>query len=397
MPYRLGWGDNQGRDIGALANGLRQLGEDVDFIVLDDRTDLSTQEVHCVSQSDLTNPLWWTNQGNGILLTIYGTRNMLPIYQAARKSDWKIWARTDCDGVPGPAGGLKKYFSAKLTEYVDLQRRKRNCSMRGTSLGMGLGLARGLAGCLMARSVNQRLLKSFNEIDHIMVETDLSVKSFQNYFRKMGRADLIARLRIVPPAISENFQWSPVSEKSKSIVSTGQWWRYQKNMEFLCKVIAVSRRKFPEISWHIAGGGSRLVQSRLASNGVTLGENQVQCHEHLPPDQLNKINQSAQLIFYSSRQEGFPNTLCEALCCGASFVAPRGIQAFDYCTSQNWGTTYAPENLQSALDSIEKEMSVWDSKTRSAEEIYNQSQGKFYRKFVARGLVNLRERLSSNR
>jgi glycosyltransferase involved in cell wall biosynthesis len=294
----------------------------------------------------------------------------------------------DSDGVPGPSGGLKKYIFSKITEYVDLQRRKRKCTLQGTSLGATLGLGRGLAGCLMSWVVNERLLASFNEIDLIMVETDLSLKSFQKYFRKMRRADLVERLRIVPPAISENFQWNPHLKKNKSIVATGQWWRYQKNAEFLCKVIAASRREFPEISWHVAGGGSHLVESRLTSIGIKLGENHVQCHEHLPPDQLNKINQAASLIFYSSRQEGFPNTLCEALCCGASFVAPKGIQAFDFCASQNWGSTYASENLQSALVSIEKEMFLWESGDRSAKKLSQNATTLFHRKNVSKKLIS---------
>lgn len=391
MPYRIGWGDNQGRDIGALANGLRQFGEDVDFIVLDNRTELSTNEVRCASIAELTNPYWWSEQGCGVLLTIYGTRNMLPIYQAARKSSWKIWARMDCDGVPGPSGGLKKYIYSKVTESIDLHRRKRNCSIHRAFLGRAIGIARGMAGCVMSYTVNRRLLKSFDVIDQIMVETNLSHQSFQKYFHNVGRPELVDRLKVVPPAISEKFHRGPDVQKTKSVVATGQWWRYQKNMEFLCKVIATSIRKFPEISWHVAGGGSELVARQLTSAGVRLEENQVQCHKHLPPDQLNKINQTARIIFYSSRQEGFPNTLCEALCCGASFVAPRGIQAFDFCASQKLGTTYEPENLQSALESIEKEMSLWDSNVRSPDEISQVCQKQFHRKFVAERLINLRE------
>ena len=395
MPYRFGWGDNQGRDIGALANGLRQLGEDVDFLILDDRKELSTSEVRCVSFSDLIQPTWWKNEGLGIFVTTYGTKSMLPIYTAARGAGWKVWARTDCDGVPGPSGGFKKYFSAKITEYIDLERRKRNCTMRGTLSGMVLGIARGFAGCAMAQAVNRRLLASFNQIDCIMVETDFSLRSFSEYFENIGRYDLVDKLRIVPPAISETFQSNPAIAKTNAIVAIGQWWRYQKNMEFLCRVVAAARGKFPGVSWQVAGLGSDLVESRLRNTGVSLGEHKVQCHPHLAPEDLNRINQVARLIFYSSRHEGFPNTLCEAICCGASFVGPSRIQAFDFCKSQGWGKTYSPNDLSNALHAIGAELESWEQGNRSALTISEQATALFHRKRVAEKLLDLRQSLDA--
>jgi glycosyltransferase involved in cell wall biosynthesis len=391
MPYRFGWGDNQGRDIGALANGLRQLGEDVEFLVLDNRNELSTSDVRCVSFSDLIQPTWWKNEGSGIFVTTYGTNSMLQIYTAARCAGWKVWARTDCDGVPGPSGGLKKYFSAKITEYIDLQRRQRDCTMRGTFLGMVLGLARGFAGCAMAKAVNRRLLASFSQIDLIMVETDYSLRSFSEYFLEMGRSDLSPRLRLVSPAISETFQWNPNERKCKTIIAVGQWWRFQKNMEFLCQVITAARKKFPSVSWKVVGLGSDLVESRLRGVGVSMGDHQVQCFKHIAPEKLNQINQRASIIFYSSRHEGFPNTLCEALCCGASFVGTRGIQAFDYCESKGLGTTYPRDDLSSAIKAIGEELEMWDQGKHSAFFISKNAISLFHRRHVAAKLRDLRQ------
>jgi hypothetical protein len=395
-PYPMGWGNIQEREIGAIANGLRQNGEIVDFLVLDSRSELTTTDFKCIKYSDLNQSIWWELQGRGVLVTLFGTKTMRQIYDSASQSGWKVWARMDCDGVPGPSGGLKKYFSSKITEYVDVQRRKHDCSVRGTSLGIFLGLARGLAGCAMAKVVNRRLLASFNNINLIMVETDYAFRSFTEYFEKMGRNDLVGRLRLLPPAISETFQLNPGIEKNKTIIAIGQWWRYQKNMEFLCRVIAASRVKFPAVSWQVVGLGSDLVESRLRNTRVSLGKHQVQCHPHLTPEELNRINQDALLIFYSSRHEGFPNTLCEALCCGASFVAPNGIQAFDFCESQGWGTSYNPNDLSSAINAIGLELKRWEQNKNFAFSISEKATSLFHRKQVAKKLVDFHRDLHLN-
>jgi hypothetical protein len=187
MPHPYGWGDNQGRDIGALANGLRQLGQSVDFYVLDARKDVVDADVKLASHEETADPGWWRSRGKGVLLTTFGTSLMQPIYRAARQAGWEVWARMDCDGIPGPDGLKSKYLTGRIVENID-RRRRRNCDLSGSVAGMLEGALRAAGGLILAGRVRQRLFASYDLIDRMLVETDAALHLLQEYFGKHGRA-----------------------------------------------------------------------------------------------------------------------------------------------------------------------------------------------------------------
>lgn len=377
MPYPYGWGDNQGRDIGALANGLRQLEVPISFIVLDERKDIVDPEVQLAGYSQLSDPTWWKEQGEGTLLTIFGTSRMLPIYQAAKTGGWRIWTRMDCDGVPGPDGGFLKYIKGRIIQSVDNFRRSTR-SLSGTSRGILLGAMRGVAGVAFAKQVRNRLWKSFSQIDKFLVETIESKLTFGEYFYSKNAHDFINKIEVVPPAISEKFTLAPGSVKSNVISSIGQWWRYQKNVHLLADTINHILSQDSSLRWIVAGDGVEIAQKILNAKSNILIYNRVDFQPYVQPSKLLEIYTQSKLIFYSSRQEGFPNTLCEALCCGARFVGPRGIQAFDHCEKNGWGITYKPGEagavLSSEIHRLKTQIVNWDSLAIQAASLFHRKR-----------------------
>jgi glycosyltransferase involved in cell wall biosynthesis len=385
MPHRYGWGDNQGRDVGALANGLRQLGEKVDFFVLDDRTDIQNPEVQLAKYRDLSDPAWWQKQGQGVLLTTFGTSLMQPFYRAARQAGWEVWARMDCDGIPGPDGLKSKYLTGRIVENID-RRRRRNCDLSGSLAGMLEGALRAAGGLILAGRVRQRLFASYDLIDRMLVETDAALHLFQEYFGKHGRADLASRVCVVAPAIAEAFGLQEEVSK-RAVIAVGQWFRCQKNFPLLVKTIIQTNSLDPQLNWIVVGNGAHYVQQRLERSSPSAAS-KVRFYPHTSPHELADLYASAYLIFYSSRQEGFPNTLCEALCCGASVVAPRGIEAFDFSANKCWGTTYRNSQASAAVFA---ELDNWQQGQRNAERISQEACALFHRKNVAEKLCALRD------
>lgn len=385
MPHRYGWGDNQGRDIGALANGLRQLGERVDFFVLDDRTDIQDPGVQLTGHRQLSDPNWWRAQGRGIFLTTFGTSLMQPLYQAARQAGWEVWARMDCDGIPGPDGNNRKYLTGQIVVHID-RRRRQHCDLSGTLAGTLEGALRAAGGLILASRVRQRLFTSYNLIDRMLVETDIALHLFTEYFGKHNRADLASRVCPVPPAIAETFNLKKELPK-RGVIAVGQWFRWQKNFPLLIRTIAETRSLDPELEWIVVGNGAHYVQERL--QGSHLGPaSKVRFYPHTDPHELADLYLSARIIFYSSRQEGFPNTLCEALCCGASVVAPQGIQAFDFSANKCWGTTYRSAEASAAVFA---ELENWQQGRRNAKHISYEACALFHRRNVAERLCTLRD------
>jgi glycosyltransferase involved in cell wall biosynthesis len=384
MPHPYGWGDNQGRDIGALANGLRQLGENVDFYVMDESKDITDPDVRAASHAELSDPQWWQRRGRGIFLTTFGTSLLQPIYRAAKQAGWTLWARMDCDGIPGPDGEKRKYLTGRIVENIDRRRRKR-CDLSATLIGTAEGAMRAAAGLLLARRVRRRLFASYELIGRMLVETEMAHRSFTAYFNKRRRPDLASRVFLMPPAVSETFRLHEEVRKG-AIIAVGQWFRWQKNMPLLAKTIAESLAIDPNLKWMVVGNGVHYVQERLRGTQADTLAN-VRFYAHTSPQDLAQIYSGARTIFYSSRQEGFPNTLCEALCSGASFVAPRGIQAFEFCESRAWGTLYNhPSDASAALFS---ELDQWNRGARTPLAISEEACALFHRKNVAARLCRL--------
>jgi glycosyltransferase involved in cell wall biosynthesis len=385
MPHPYGWGDNQGRDIGALANGLRQLGERTDFLVLDERTDITDPEVQLAGSRQLSDPAWWQARGRGIFLTTFGTSLMQPFYRAARQAGWKVWVRMDCDGVPGPSGGIAKYIRARIIETVDRNRRQKR-DFSGTSSGIVEGFARGLAGVLFRSVVERRLGQSYELVDRLLVETPLACKSFHDHFERTRQNPLSERLSILPPAISERFSCPAGLQKKPIIIAVGQWWRMQKNMRLLVQTMRRSLEQENDMRWIIAGDGTQLVERRFRSKHPDLCW-RVSFYNQLSPIELAEHYMASRITFFSSLQEGFPNTLCEALCSGTTFVGPRGIQAFEHCAKLGWGITYAPGEATKALVSAFRRQA--GQHPTAYEAIANKAQGVFHRRNVAKMLVAL--------
>lgn len=385
MPHPYGWGDNQGRDIGALANGLRQLGQSVEFYVLDARKDIVDAEVKLVSHAEAAVPDWWQARGQGVLLTTFGTSLMQPLYRAARQAGWEVWARMDCDGIPGPDGLKTKYLTGRIVENID-RRRRRHCDLSGTLAGRLEGTLRAAGGLILAGRVRQRLFASYGLIDRMLVETEIALQSFQEYFAGHGRADLASRVEVMPPAIAETFRLKEEARKH-AIIAVGQWFRWQKNFPLLVETITETRSLDPELEWIVVGNGAQFVQERLQRSHLGAAS-KVRFYPHTDPHELADLYISARIIFYSSRQEGFPNTLCEALCCGASVVAPRGIQAFDFSANKCWGTTYRRAEASAAVFA---ELENWQQGGRNAKHISHEACALFHRRNVAEKLCALRD------
>lgn len=148
--------------------------------------------------------------------------------------------------------------------------------------------------------------------DHIVVQTT----QIQNYFPKK----LHPRISIIPNPVSlpSNGSHLPnIDYERKKIIATGRL-EAQKGFDLLLQAFSVVHDKHPEWELVIWGEGSK--RPALEALRAYL---KLEAHVHLPglTNNIIQILSEGSLFVLSSRYEGFPNSLCEAMAVGLPVIA----------------------------------------------------------------------------
>jgi glycosyltransferase involved in cell wall biosynthesis len=133
-----------------------------------------------------------------------------------------------------------------------------------------------------------------------------------------------------------------------------------KNHAFLLHACALLRDRGEAISCRVAGEGPE--RSRLEKLRAELGLlREVQFLGHVPREQLHAYYNAADVVVLTSRSEGIPLTLMEAMVRGAIVLAPTITGIPELVLDGQTGFLYRPGSLDDFVERI-----VWIRKTYSA-------------------------------
>ncbi|AFY52861.1 glycosyltransferase [Rivularia sp. PCC 7116] len=162
---------------------------------------------------------------------------------------------------------------------------------------------------------------TYPSADAIIVQT----QRIQNYFQlQLQKRILIIPNPVVLPSIARGKNLQTTCEKAdKLLIAMGRL-EEQKGFDLLLQAFAKLEDKYPQWKLVILGEGSLRPQLELLREQLELTE-----RIDLPGRVKNphEYLQRADLFVMSSRFEGFPNALCEAMACGLaviSFDCPTG-------------------------------------------------------------------------
>ena len=180
--------------------------------------------------------------------------------------------------------------------------------------------------------------------DAIAVQT---TRAF-NYFRPQLQSKMV----VVPnPVIIQNYN-SDNSQKTlerPSIIAMGRL-EFQKGFDLLLEAFALLKDTCPEWSLTVLGEGT--MRSELESQRERL---KLSDRVHFPGRVNNpaEILKQADIFVMSSRYEGFPNALCEAMACGLPVIStdcPSGPQ--EIIRDGKDGILVANENVAALKDAM---------------------------------------------
>lgn len=217
-----------------------------------------------------------------------------------------------------------------------------------------------------AKSCTDRIWTKLREwtypsADGIIVQT----QRIQNYFP----LELQERIFIIPnpvilPSIEKKALLNKRLNKSKkSVIAIGRL-EQQKGFDLLLQAFAKIKDKYSEWTLTILGEGSLRPELEFLRDKLGLAE-----RVDLPGRVKNSYEylQQADLFVMSSRFEGFPNALCEAMVCGLAVIAfdcPSGPQEI---IKHDWdGILVANEDLSALTAAMEHLMSDEQERQRLA-------------------------------
>lgn len=170
--------------------------------------------------------------------------------------------------------------------------------------------------------------------DAVVVQTPRAA----SHFSHLGK-----RVHIIPnPVIRPESKVPPYSMQKPAMVAAGRL-EHQKGFDVLIRAFSTFSKEYPEWNLYIYGEGSLRKTLKDLTDSLGLAG----C-VHLPgqTQSLMETFEDADIFVLSSRYEGFPNVLCEAMASGVAAIAadcPSGPG--DIITHKKNGILVSPENI----------------------------------------------------
>lgn len=188
----------------------------------------------------------------------------------------------------------------------------------------------------------------------LVVQTQTVLRSYPRRMRKKAR--VIPNPVVAPPSYAETTRVEPRdSFRAPVVVAMGKMNGLQKGFDLLLRAFAQINQRHPE--WRLVVWGDGPMRCSLGQLRDELGLRGCVRFPGRTEHAFSALRQ-AELFVLSSRYEGFPNVLCEAMACGLpviSFDCPHGPS--DIIRDGVDGILVPPDDVLALADAMEHLMS----------------------------------------
>ena len=380
-PYRRGYALT--RDLAILSIGLKNLGEDCQYFMLDGGEPCDDPNIRLISLENVCSVSWWKSIPADVVVMMAGARKLEPIYNAVRGAGKKLIMRMDNDGRLSPLQDIAGYFSGCMVYSIDQVRLKDRDS--GWLRGFYLAAARTFACTLLAKWFNARVSSRLAMADLLLTETPVGGHRLQAFLRSYGYS---TKVRWSPPAVFLSPAVSGLkAKKEKRIVCVAQWWRYQKDIKLTS--IAIKELLLERKDYHVTfvGDESDRIWRFIDKSDRDLCK-RIEVQDRIPRKEIDEYYVRSQILFLASRGEGFPNVAAEASCFGCTIVGWAGITAFEYFSSRGAGLTSFKRTQEALSQALLSEITAWENGWRDPDAIADQFRKEFSPVEAAKKLVD---------
>lgn len=183
--------------------------------------------------------------------------------------------------------------------------------------------------------------------------------------------ELVERMHVVPNPVAEYFKYDSSISKEDMVVAVGRWEAEEiKRPRLLAEAITETARRRSFTEFHIFGKEGRVLLDWYRSLHGSIRK-RVYLHGQVPNTDILNALQRSRISLCSSSHEASHVTSEEALCTGATIVAPlrRELNAFLWYVSHESGRLALEDSARGLAEALLLELEAWDNGERDPVSI----------------------------
>ncbi|GAT35371.1 glycosyl transferases group 1 [Terrimicrobium sacchariphilum] len=321
------------------------------------------------SPAEMSDVGYWRRQGLDIAIVFNWLKGSL-LLNALRQAGTRTVTRADSDGLASVRVFPRETLSLCLSSAQTARDRFRE----------GVHWVRRYFH--LSREEDAEILATAAASDAIAIESQEAAENLNVIFTHYGREELAERIAVVPHSVKDEFLTAPIGGAIRPplIFCGGRWDDVQKDAPLLRRTIRRVLAEREDVRFVVAGAG-------MENFSTLTRESRVRLAGRIPRGELRNILAEARFLLASSRWETQPIGSLEALCLGATVVAPL-LPGFIALVDQGASGTLATHRDDASLARATlAELQRWDHHQRDPERISRKWRDRVSNEAVVAGLL----------
>jgi glycosyltransferase involved in cell wall biosynthesis len=322
-----------------------------------------TEDLIRTDAANLARPEWWRGIGaDKVVLYSWADYRYTRIAEAVRASGAKVFVNLDGSGIVSPKVTPALYSRAVMGKQI---------RQHGPLFGTLIGFFRSIAYRYYIPFVQEP-----GRIAHLRAATAIGCISpdalaLWRLWARTYAPELVERMHLVPNPVADYIKYDRSVKKQDIVIAVGRWEdEEQKRPVLLAGAIAEAAKRRNTTEFHIYGNPGRVLPGWQGSLQSDIRK-RVHLHGKVSHAEILDTFIRSRVGFCSSSHEGSHVASEEALCAGASVVAPfrRELNTMLWYVSHDSGRLTVEDSARGLAEALLLELEAWDRGERNPVSI----------------------------
>lgn len=352
------------RDSGLICKGIQSLGYECKSIMpLPEHPEDIKEDLIRTDYENLARSEWWNSIGaSSVILYSWGHPKYRKVAEAIRASGARLFINLDSAGIISPRVTPKLYRHAVMGKQVRL---------RGPLLGTITGSILNLVYLFyIPYLIEPGRIAHLRNASAIGCISPAALSLWRLWVRRYA-PELIERMHLVPNPVAGYFKYDTSIPKQDMVIAVGRWDDVEmKRPGLLAEAIAETVRRRNTTEFHIFGAECNILSDWYRSLKSD-ARRRIYIHGKVPNQEIFYFFQRSRIGLCSSSHEGSHVASEEALCAGATIVAPLRweLNALLWYVSHDSGRLAVEDTAQGLAEALLLELEAWDRGERDPVSI----------------------------